>query len=151
MVRQVRTRIRQKVAAAQTASGRHLARRRMFIRIDGTIHYLWRAVDHSGQILQILVQTRRHRAAAQRFFRHLPEGDGYGSAYRYYGSPPQLLCRASSGPAQSQTHAHSIAQIHAHPLGEPSYSEMHRPCLPSALRTRHRLVWRYETAWRLLR
>jgi putative transposase len=30
----------------------------VFIRINGTIHYLWRAVDHSGQIVEILVQTR---------------------------------------------------------------------------------------------
>ena len=46
----------------------------VFIRINGIIHYLWRAVDHSGQIVDILVQTRRDRAAAERFFRHLLKG-----------------------------------------------------------------------------
>lgn len=43
----------------------------VFIRINGTIHYLWRAVDQNGQVVDILVQTRRNRAAAERFFRHL--------------------------------------------------------------------------------
>ena len=43
----------------------------VFIRINGRIPYLWRAVDQNGQVLDILVQTRRDRAAAERFFRHL--------------------------------------------------------------------------------
>ena len=43
----------------------------VFIRIGGTIHYLWRAVDQNGQVVDILVQKRRDRAAAERFFRHL--------------------------------------------------------------------------------
>jgi putative transposase len=43
----------------------------VFIRINGRIHYLWRAVDQNGQVVDILVQTRRDRAAAERFFRHL--------------------------------------------------------------------------------
>ena len=43
----------------------------VFIRINGRIHYPWRAVDQNGQVLDILVQTRRDRAAAERFFRHL--------------------------------------------------------------------------------
>jgi putative transposase len=43
----------------------------VFIRINGTIHYLWRAVDQNGQVVDILVQARRNRAAAERFFRHL--------------------------------------------------------------------------------
>jgi putative transposase len=42
----------------------------VFIRIGGTIHYLWRAVDQNGQVVDILVQKRRDRAAAERFFRH---------------------------------------------------------------------------------
>jgi len=46
----------------------------VFIRIKGTIHYLRRAVDHTGRIVDILVQTRRDRAAVERFFRHLLKG-----------------------------------------------------------------------------
>ena len=43
----------------------------VFIRIQGTTHYLWRAVDQNGEIVDILVQARRDRAAAERFFQHL--------------------------------------------------------------------------------
>jgi putative transposase len=43
----------------------------VFIRIRGTLHYLWRAVDQNGQVVDILVQARRDRTAAERFFRHL--------------------------------------------------------------------------------
>ena len=48
----------------------------VFIRINGTIHYLWRAVDQNGIVVDILVQARRDRAAAERFFRHLLRSSG---------------------------------------------------------------------------
>jgi putative transposase len=54
---------------------RHLGRRwhvdEVFIRMNGTTHFLWRAVDQNGQVVDILVQARRDRAAAERFFQHL--------------------------------------------------------------------------------
>jgi putative transposase len=43
----------------------------VFIRINGTIHYLWRAVDQHGNVLDILVQPRRNAVAAKKFFRKL--------------------------------------------------------------------------------
>ncbi|MEZ7240289.1 IS6 family transposase [Rhodococcus sp. GXMU-t2271] len=43
----------------------------VFIRINGEIHYLWRAVDQDGNVLDILVQPRRDAKAAKRFFRRL--------------------------------------------------------------------------------
>ncbi len=43
----------------------------VFIRINGELHYLWRAVDQHGVVLDILVQRRRNGAAAKRFFRRL--------------------------------------------------------------------------------
>ena len=43
----------------------------MFIRFNRTRHYLWRAVDQHGNVLDILVQSRRNAAAAKRFFRAL--------------------------------------------------------------------------------
>ena len=41
----------------------------VFIRIGGKLHYLWRAVDQDGHVLDILVQSRRNAKAAKRFFR----------------------------------------------------------------------------------
>ena len=46
----------------------------VFIRIRGKLHYLWRAVDQHGTVLDILVQSRRHAKAANRFFRKLRKG-----------------------------------------------------------------------------
>jgi putative transposase len=43
----------------------------MFLTIHGKRHYLWRAVDQEGNILDILVQHRRDKQAAKRFFRKL--------------------------------------------------------------------------------
>ena len=43
----------------------------MFVTIQGRQQYLWRAVDEAGDVLDILVQPRRNRHAAVRFFRKL--------------------------------------------------------------------------------
>ena len=43
----------------------------VFIRIQGVQHYLWRAVDQNGVVLDTLVQARRDANAAKRFFRRL--------------------------------------------------------------------------------
>jgi putative transposase len=46
----------------------------VFVKINGTTHYLWRAVDQHGNVLDILVQSRRNAVAAKRFFRKLLKG-----------------------------------------------------------------------------
>ncbi|SCE30183.1 putative transposase [Streptomyces sp. DvalAA-43] len=43
----------------------------VFIKIDGERKYLWRVIDADGTVLDILVQNRRDKAAARRFFRRL--------------------------------------------------------------------------------
>jgi putative transposase len=43
----------------------------VFIKINGVQHYLWRAVDQDGIILDVLVQSRRNTKAAKRFFKKL--------------------------------------------------------------------------------
>jgi putative transposase len=48
----------------------------VFIRINGQQHYLWRAVDQDGDVIDILVQPRRDQRAAERFFRRLLRGQG---------------------------------------------------------------------------
>lgn len=41
------------------------------VKINGKKYYLWRAVDKQGQVLDILMQTRRNQRAANKFFRKL--------------------------------------------------------------------------------
>ena len=43
----------------------------VFIKIQGELHYLWRAVDQEGDTIDILMQKRRNKQAAKRFFRKL--------------------------------------------------------------------------------
>jgi putative transposase len=67
----------------------------VFVKINGQIRYLWRAADQDGTVLDILVQNRRDKAAARRFFRRLLKKTGavprvivtdklrsYGAAHR---------------------------------------------------------------------
>jgi putative transposase len=47
------------------------------LTINGKHYYLWRAVDQDGHTLDVLVQSRRDRQAAKRFFRKLLKGMRY--------------------------------------------------------------------------
>jgi putative transposase len=42
-----------------------------FSRSMGRIHYFWRAVDQDGDVLDILIQSKRDKRAAKKFFRKL--------------------------------------------------------------------------------
>ena len=48
----------------------------VFVKIRGERHYLWRAVDQDGDVIDILVQRYRNAGAAKRFFRKLLKGQG---------------------------------------------------------------------------
>jgi len=41
----------------------------VFVKINGETHYLWRAVDHEGEVLETWVTKRRDRKAALKFLR----------------------------------------------------------------------------------
>ena len=64
----------------------------MVARIAGKIVYLWRAVDHEGEVLDVLVQRRRDRRAAAKLMRKLLKRQGITPAVvvtdklRSYGS-----------------------------------------------------------------
>jgi putative transposase len=46
------------------------------LKSNGKQHWLWRAVDRDGLVLDLLVQERRNQEAAERFFRRVLEGEG---------------------------------------------------------------------------
>ncbi len=70
----------------------------VFVRINGQTHYLWRAVDHEGEVLETYVTKRRDRKAALRFLRKAMKRHGpphvivtdklrsYGSAMKVIGN-----------------------------------------------------------------
>jgi len=43
----------------------------VLIKIDGKQHYLWRAVDQDGEVVDVFLQKRRDSKAAKRFFKKL--------------------------------------------------------------------------------
>jgi putative transposase len=49
----------------------------VLVQINGKQHYLWRAVDQDGNVLDILVQPKRNTEAAKKFFRKLLKGLRY--------------------------------------------------------------------------
>jgi putative transposase len=49
----------------------------VFLTINGERHYQWRAVDQDDNVLDILVQSRRNKHAAKKFFRKLLKGLRY--------------------------------------------------------------------------
>ena len=48
----------------------------VFVKINGKQHYLWRAVDQDGEVVDVFLQARRDGAAAKRFFKRLPRSHG---------------------------------------------------------------------------
>ena len=48
----------------------------VFIKINGKQHYLWRAVDQDGEVVDVFLQARRDGTAAKRFFRRLLKSHG---------------------------------------------------------------------------
>jgi putative transposase len=43
----------------------------VFVKINGRQHFLWRAVDQDGEVVDVYLQARRDGAAAKRFFKRL--------------------------------------------------------------------------------
>jgi putative transposase len=53
----------------------------MYVKVNGEMRYLWRAVDHEGEILESFVTTTRDKAAAMKFMK---------KALRRHGSPEAI-------------------------------------------------------------
>jgi len=66
----------QKVRRGQGRLGDRWFLDEVFVTIRGERHYLWRAVDQDGDLIDILVQRRRDARAARRFFRKLLRAQG---------------------------------------------------------------------------
>ena len=54
----------------------------VFVKINGEMHYLWRAVDHEGEVLEVFATKRRDRKAALAFLKR---------AMKRYGRPQAIV------------------------------------------------------------
>ncbi len=52
------------------------------MKINGETHYLWRAVDHAGEVLEVFATKRRDRKAALKFLKR---------AMKRYGCPSEIV------------------------------------------------------------
>ena len=76
----------------------------VFVRINGETHYLWRAVDHEGEVLEVFVTKRRDRRAALKFLKRTMKRVGrpssivtdrlrsYQAAMKVLGNPGRQEC-----------------------------------------------------------
>ncbi len=48
----------------------------VFVKVNGKRHYLWRAVDHEGEVLEAVVTKRRNKQAALKFLKKLMKRHG---------------------------------------------------------------------------
>src|SRR4051794_16572646 len=64
----------------------------MVVRIAGRQIYLWRAVDHEGEVLDILVQRRRDTRAALRLMRKLLKKQGFAPKLLITDKPGSYAC-----------------------------------------------------------
>ena len=76
----------------------------VFVRINGETHYLWRAVDHEGEVLEVFATKRRDRRAALKFLKRAMKRYGvpqvivtdrlrsYGAAMKDIGVEDRQIC-----------------------------------------------------------
>jgi putative transposase len=71
----------------------------VFVKINGETHYLWRAVDHEGEVLESYVTKRRDRKAALKFLRKSMKRHGRPEVlvtdkFRSYGASMKVIGNA---------------------------------------------------------
>jgi len=76
----------------------------VFVKINGETHYLWRAVDHEGEVLEVFAMKRRDRRAALKFLKRTMKRYGrprsiitdrlrsYGAAMKAMGIVERQVC-----------------------------------------------------------
>ena len=73
----------------------------VFVRINGEVHYLWRAVDHEGEVLEVFATKHRDRKAALAFLKRTMKRHGRPRAIvtdrlRSYGGAMQVIGNAAA-------------------------------------------------------
>ena len=75
----------------------------VFVRINGETHYLWRAVDHEGEVLEVFATKRRDRRAALRFLKRAMKRYGRLASVVTDGLPSYRAAMNVIGNAAAQT------------------------------------------------
>jgi putative transposase len=75
----------------------------VYLKIDGRMVYLWRAVDAEGEVLDVLVQSRRNKRAALKLMRKL---------LKKYGTGPEKLITDDLRPYSAAAHELGMSNRH---------------------------------------
>ena len=76
VVSQIRAEVCEATSAPAPGLRRYFFIDEVFVKIQGKHHYLWRAVDQDGEVVDVFLQRRRDGKAAQRFFKRLLRASG---------------------------------------------------------------------------
>jgi putative transposase len=74
----------------------------VYVKIDGQMHYLWRAVDHEGEVLESFASKDRDKAAALKFMKRLMKRHGRPKAITTEGLGSYKAAMNEIGNADSQ-------------------------------------------------
>jgi len=102
----------------------------VFIRINGKTHYLWRAVDHEGEVLEVFATKRRDRKAALKFLKRAMKR--YGRPYKIvtdrlpsYGAAMKVIgnrrCQMPRSTTISTTTVTSTAEMFSRKTDQPPW------------------------------
>ena len=105
----------------------------VFLKINGRLHYLWRAVDQDGDLLDILVQSRRDKKAAKKFCRKLLKG------LRYV--PRVIITDKLKSYSAARAELMSSVEHHQHKYQNNRAENSHQPT-----RLRERVMRRFKSA-----
>ena len=74
----------------------------VYVKINGQMHYLWRAVDHEGEVLESFATKERDKAAALKFMKRLMKRHGKAGAITTDGLRSYKAAMAELGNADKQ-------------------------------------------------
>src|SRR5277367_5132292 len=104
----------------------------VYLKIDGRMVYLWRAVDAEGEVLDVLVQAKRNKRAALKLMRKL---------LKNYGFVPQRLVTDDLRSYRAAVHDLGIARRHVRGRSKNNRAEnSHQPT-----RRRERKMQRFKS------
>ena len=89
----------------------------VFVKINGELHYLWRAIDHEGEVLEVVATKRRNRSAALRLLKSLMKKYGRPHAIvtdklRSYGAAMKLIGIADRQECDGRWHNNRAENSH---------------------------------------
>ena len=103
----------------------------IYVKINGEMHYLWRGVDHEGEVLESFATKERDKDAALKFMKRLMKRDGSAKALVTDGLRIHLLqkstpmsgkapsCLSRLGHLATRARAIAIARVRAPAIPSP--------------------------------